>query len=51
MRLTWAYVMYGIFNTNCYYLKKKSNLPCFNTDQKPFAYCQITPALVMADSP
>ena len=29
-------------------IKKKSNLSYLNTNQKPFAYCQIMPALVSA---
>ena len=31
-------------------IEKKSNLSYLNTNQKPFAYCQIMPSLVSADS-
>ena len=31
-------------------IKKKSNLSYLKTNLKPFAYCQIMPALVSVDS-
>ena len=31
-------------------MKKKSNLSYLKTNLKPFAYCQIMPALVSVDS-
>ena len=51
MRLTCACVIYFLFFIKVAIIKKKSNLSYLNNNQKPFAYCQIMPALVSADSP
>ena len=51
MRLTCAYVIYSIFLIKIATIKNKSNVSYLNTNQKPFAYRQIIPNLVSADSP
>ena len=51
MRLTCAYVIYSIFLIKIATIKNKSNVSYLNTNQKPFAYRQIMPNLVSADSP
>ena len=52
MRLTCACAIYCIFfKIKIAFMKKKSNLSYLKTNLKPFAYCQIMPALVSVDSP
>ena len=52
MRLIWACVIYCIFlKIKIAIIKKKSNLSYLNTNEKPFAYCLMMTALILADSP
>ena len=44
-------MLFTVFLIKIAIIKKKSNFSQLITNQKPFAYCLIVPALVSADSP